>query len=87
MHRPEVGLDVSVATRVVHGSGGVGCLREIVQIGYEPHVHAVTTAPSFVQRGPCHERGMVAVALYNVDPLCQEVAHGQFVVDIQTPTG
>ena len=86
MHAPDVGLHVAVAAGVVHRTCAVHSLCYVVYVLYEVCVYArVVGVPCLVERSPCDERRVVAVALHELCPFREEVARCQFVVHVESP--
>ena len=86
VHAPDVGLHVAVAAGVVHRTCAVHSLCYVVYVLYEVCVYArVVGVPCLVERSPCDERRVVAVALHELCPFREEVARCQFVVHVESP--
>ena len=87
VHCPYIGLHMTVSAGIIDGSCGVDGLCEVVQIIDEANIHAGSCIPSLIERSPCNQARVIAVAYYDVGPLGKEVAHSLVVVHIQSPAG
>ena len=77
---------MSIATDIVDRTCGVESLRERIDILDEARIDAcVLAAPRLVERCPRDYRRVVAVALYELCPLAEEVACRQVAVLVETP--